>query len=79
VKLSRKARIWRGWKMFPGSGQVYVNERARTELGWMPRYNFSQLLDRLRAGDDLRSLLAQIIGSKGYHATTFSDGPYPVA
>jgi UDP-glucose 4-epimerase len=69
----------RGWKMFPSIGRVYVNERARKELQWNPRYSFRQVLDRLRAGDDLRSPLAQIIGSKGYHAVTFSEGPYPVA
>ena len=69
----------RGWKMFPSIGRVYVNERARKELHWNPRYSFSQVLDRLKAGDDLRSPLAQIIGSKGYHAATFSGGPYPVA
>lgn len=69
----------RGWKMFPSIDRVYVNERARRELGWKPRYDFRHVIDRLRAGDDLRSPLAQIIGSKGYHAKTFSDGPYPVA
>jgi nucleoside-diphosphate-sugar epimerase len=69
----------RGWKMFPSIGRVYVNERARKELHWNPRYSFRQVLDRLKAGDDLRSPLAQIIGSKGYHAATFSEGPYPVA
>jgi UDP-glucose 4-epimerase len=69
----------RGWKMFPSIERVYVNERARKELGWKPRYDFSQVLDRLRARDDLRSPLAQIIGSKGYHGKTFSDGAYPVA
>jgi hypothetical protein len=26
----------------------------------------------------LRGPLAQTIGSKGYHAETFGDGPYPV-
>jgi UDP-glucose 4-epimerase len=69
----------RCWKMFPSIERVYGNERARKELGWKPRYDFSHVLDRLRAGKDLRSPLAQIIGSKGYHAQTFSDGPYPVA
>jgi len=69
----------RGWKMFPSIDRVYVNERARRELGWKPRYDFRHVIDRLRAGDDLRSPLAQIIGSKGYHAKTFSDGPCPVA
>jgi len=68
----------RGWRMFPSIGRVYVNDRARNELGWQPRYDFSHIISRLRAGDDLRSPLAQIIGSKGYHAKVFSDGPYPV-
>ncbi len=68
----------RGWKMFPSIGRVYVNDRARNELGWQPRYDFKYLIDRLIAGDDPRSPLARIIGSKGYHATEFAEGPYPV-
>jgi nucleoside-diphosphate-sugar epimerase len=67
-----------GWKMFPGIGRVYVNERARRELGWQPRHSFSDIIGRLRAGSDPRSPLARTIGSKGYHAETFADGPYPV-
>jgi len=68
----------RGWKMFPSIGRVYVNDRARNELGWQPRYDFKMIIDRLRAGNDPRSPLAQVIGSKGYHAEVFSEGPYPV-
>ena len=68
----------RGWKMFPSIGRVYVNDRARNELGWQPRYDFDYIIGRLRAGEDVRSPLAQVIGSKGYHAEIFSDGPYPV-
>jgi UDP-glucose 4-epimerase len=68
----------RGWRMFPSIGRVYLNDRARNELGWQPRYDFNYIIGRLRAGDDLRSPLAQVIGSKGYHAEVFSDGPYPV-
>jgi UDP-glucose 4-epimerase len=30
----------RGWKMFPSIERVYVNDRARNELGWRPRYDF---------------------------------------
>lgn len=65
--------------MFPGIDRVYVNERARRELGWRPRYDFRQVLTALRAGDDFRSPLARTVGSKGYHERAFSDGPYPVA
>jgi UDP-glucose 4-epimerase len=68
----------REWKMFPTIGRVYVNERARQELGWLPRYDFNYIIARLRAGDDWRSPLARVVGSKGYHAEVFSDGPYPV-
>jgi UDP-glucose 4-epimerase len=64
----------RGWTMFPGIERVYVNERARTELGWSPRYDFRHALDLLRAGEDPRSPLARSIGAKGYHAV--STGVY---
>jgi nucleoside-diphosphate-sugar epimerase len=69
----------RGWKMFPGIERVYVNERARRELGWQPRYDFRQIIDCLRAGDAPRSPLARAVGSKGYHDRAFADGPYPVS
>jgi UDP-glucose 4-epimerase len=68
----------RGWKMFPSIERVYVNKRARNELGWRPRYDFNYIISRLRAGDDPRSPLARLVGSKGYHTELFSDGPYPV-
>jgi UDP-glucose 4-epimerase len=68
----------RGWKMVPSIDRVYVNERARKELGWAPRYDFRFLIDRLRKEEDVRSPLARLVGSKGYHAEKFADGPYPV-
>jgi UDP-glucose 4-epimerase len=68
----------REWQMLPGIDRVYVNERARNELSWRPQYDFISILDRLKAGDDIRSSLARLVGSKGYHAHVFSDGPYPV-
>jgi len=57
----------RGWRMFPSIDRVYVNERARTELNWQPRYDFAYILDRLRAQEDPRSPLARAVGYKGYH------------
>jgi UDP-glucose 4-epimerase len=56
----------RGWRMVPAIDRVYVNERARNDLGWRPRYDFPALIDRLRAGEDVRSPLARKVGSKGY-------------
>jgi nucleoside-diphosphate-sugar epimerase len=68
----------RQWKMLPSVDRVYVNERARSELGWRPKYDFVTVLDRLRAGEDMRSPLARLVGSKGYHARVFLGQPYPV-
>ena len=56
-----------GWKMFPTVGRVYVNKKAREELGWLPKYDFGYILDKLKAGTDFKSELAELIGSKGYH------------
>ena len=57
----------RGWRMLPSIDRVYVNERARTDLNWRPRYDFGYILDRLRAGEDPRSPMAIAVGYKGYH------------
>jgi UDP-glucose 4-epimerase len=67
----------RGWKLPKTIDRVYVNDAARTQLGWEPRYDFSSAVRSLKAGLDFRSPLAQAVGSKGYHSTTFADGPYP--
>lgn len=68
-----------GWRMFPSIDRVYVNERARTELGWQPQIDFAHILTALQAGNtDLHSPLAQLVGIKGYHAEQFKDGLYPV-
>jgi nucleoside-diphosphate-sugar epimerase len=68
----------RGWVMIPSIDRVYVNDKARTELGWQPRHDFRSLVARLRADDDLRTPLAREVGSKGYHDRVFRDGPYPL-
>ena len=67
----------RGWKMVPSIDRVYVNERARNELGWRPQYDFKFLIHCLRSDRDIKSPLARQVGSKGYHAEKFAEGPYP--
>ncbi len=57
----------RGWTMADSIDRVYVNARARTELGWQPQYDFAEALARLRGDEDFRSELARAIGAKGYH------------
>jgi len=57
----------RGWTMFESIDRVYDNARARAELGWRPKVDFARVIERLRASGDIRSPLAQAVGSKGYH------------
>ncbi len=66
----------RGWRMFDAIERVYVNARAREDLGWEPAYDFGRALELLSAGEDPRSPLARAIGAKGYHPV--STGPYTV-
>ncbi|AJC81001.1 NAD-dependent epimerase/dehydratase family protein [Rhizobium etli bv. phaseoli str. IE4803] len=75
---ARRLYAERGWKMSPALDRVYVNERARRELGWQPRYDFRFVLDCLRENREWRSPLSLEVGSKGYHDEIFAEGPYPV-
>jgi UDP-glucose 4-epimerase len=68
----------RGWKMLAQIDRIYVNAKARQELGWEPRQNFASIIGRLQAGGDWRSPLARLVGAKGYHDQAFAEGPYPV-
>jgi UDP-glucose 4-epimerase len=45
----------RGWSMIPAISRVYVNGRARAQLGWQPRYDFGYVIQRLCASEDYRS------------------------
>jgi len=67
-----------GWKMLPKIDRVYVNAKARNELGWNPKYNFKYALHCLKMKKDFRSKLSIEVGIKGYHSETFEEGPYPV-
>jgi len=78
VPAYRKVYEARGWSMFPGIDRVYDNARARRDLGWQPRYDFAKVLELIESEGVAGSALARSIGSKGYHAETFADGPYPV-
>lgn len=67
-----------GFDMFDDIERVYDNARARADLGWRPRHDFGSVLRQLDEGAPIGSDLARAVGSKGYHAERFSDGPYPV-
>ena len=67
----------RGWKMFPTIDRVYDNALARHELGWVPRWTFGYVLERLAAGEAIRSALASSVGFKGYHVGELAGKMYP--
>jgi hypothetical protein len=53
--------------MLPSIERVYVNARARDELGFRPRWDFDRALGCLARGEEPRSELAREVGAKGYH------------
>lgn len=67
-----------GWQMFDQIDRVYVNQAARRDLGWSPRYDFAHVLHTLRNGKQPKSKISELVGSKGYHDQVFDDGPFPV-
>lgn len=67
----------KNWSMFPSLDRVYVNERARRDLDWQPKYDFRHVLDSIKAGVDFFSPLAREVGAKVYHDRVFEQGPYP--
>ena len=67
-----------GWAMFDRIDRVYINDAAKSELHWCPKYDFTYLLESLRNGVYPRSPITKMVGSKGYHDQLFKDEPYPV-
>lgn len=55
------------WQMFPSIDRVYCNRKARTTLGWEPKYDFKTVLGNLSQNKPLLSTFAYEIGEKGYH------------
>ncbi len=67
------------WKMLEKFDRVYDNSRARTDLGWKPKYDFAHVLELLRTTRKFpRPEVTQFVGVKGYHDQEFEEGPFPV-
>ena len=54
-----------GWSMFDKIDRVYVNDAARKDLGWQPKYDFAHILGCLKSGGFPRSRLAEQVGELG--------------
>ncbi len=68
----------RGWRMFPSVDRVYVNAKARRDLGWTPQWDFRRLIRQLANDEAPGSEVARLVGAKGYHPERFAEGPYPL-
>ena len=68
----------RGFEMFASIDRVYVNLRAKADLGWQPKYDFGRILAQIDRALPIGSELARLVGIKRYHPQEFADGPYPV-
>jgi UDP-glucose 4-epimerase len=66
----------KGWRLPASIDRVYVARKAMAELGWRPAYGFRAMLGALAGGQDFRSPLARVVGSKGYHEEGVEAGPY---
>ncbi|KAG6017915.1 hypothetical protein E4U54_001243 [Claviceps lovelessii] len=64
----------RGWKHLARVDRVYDSSKAVRELGWLPRYTFAAVMERLHRGEPWRSALTTKVGVRGYHAV--STGVY---
>lgn len=64
--LAERYEEW-GWHMLPALDRVYSNERARTTLGWRPRYDIRAAVDLAATTGTARSPMARAVGAKGYH------------
>jgi nucleoside-diphosphate-sugar epimerase len=63
----------RGWSMLPSIERVYVNAKARRELGWQPRHDFASEIERLANGELPGSALARRVGAKSYWRSADGD------
>jgi UDP-glucose 4-epimerase len=57
----------RGWSMLDDIDRVYVNERARRELGWRPKFDFASSIESLARDEGFGSALGRAVGKKDYH------------
>jgi nucleoside-diphosphate-sugar epimerase len=72
------AAVWaeRGWRFPSGVDRVYVNDSARRELGWRPRFDLDEIARLVASDGTVRTPLAQLVGSKEYVASSYHRGRF---
>lgn len=72
------AAVWaeRGWRFPDRLDRVYVNTRARQELGWNPRFDLNAVAARVADGEPVRTPLSQLVGAKEYASSSYHVGVF---
>jgi len=77
-RAPRAAAVWgeRGWRFPRRLDRVYVNARARRELGWRPEFDLDAVAAMVAAGGSVRTPLSQAVGSKEYAGSSYHLGRF---
>jgi len=77
-RAPRAAAVWaeRGWRFPSRLDRVYVNARARDELGWRPEFDIDAVAAMVARGGSVRTPLSQVIGSKEYAGSSYHLGQF---
>jgi nucleoside-diphosphate-sugar epimerase len=72
------AAVWRerGWRFPDRLDRVYVNDRARHDLGWRPRFDLNAIAARVASGESVQTPLSQLVGAKEYPGSSYHIGVF---
>lgn len=77
-RTPRAAAVWaeRGWRFPSRVDRVYVNARARRELGWQPEFDLDAVAAMVAESGTVRTPLSQLVGSKEYADSSYHLGTF---
>jgi nucleoside-diphosphate-sugar epimerase len=72
------AAVWkeRGWRFPDRLDRVYVNARARRDLGWRPRFDLDAIAARVARREPVQTPLSQLVGAKEYVHSSYHVGVF---
>lgn len=72
------AAMWaeRDWRFPSRLDRVYVNARARRELGWQPRFDLHTIAQMVASDGMVHTPMARRVGSKEYVASSYHRGRF---
>jgi nucleoside-diphosphate-sugar epimerase len=72
------ASVWkeRGWRFPDRLDRVYVNARARHDLGWHPQFDLKSIAARVASGQPVQTPFSQLVGAKEYVHSSYHLGVF---